>query len=177
MTRLATAGGVAAGGAALGLLLTALPAAADQGYHTQNIAVAPVAGGSGSGTVTNIHANGPVNYGIERYRLRGAAPRTTYEVALTIFEDTACVTPVPGLRFVTAQLTTNGVGNGNDGATFSAAAVAPLVREPAVLNGRWTFSVGGAVAYATSCVQISVDVPPGAPAPAPSPQPSPTVGP
>lgn len=160
--------------ATLGLLLTALPAAADQRYHTQSIAVAPVAGGGGSGTVTNIHANGPVNYGIERYRLREAAPRTTYWVALTVYADAACA--VPALRFETAQLTTNGVGNGNGGAVFAAADVAPLVREPAVLNGRWTFALtkGGAAVYATGCVQIAVDVPPGAPAPVPTPQPSPS---
>ena len=164
MTRLATAGGVAAGGAALGLLLTALPAAADQGYHTQNIAVTPVAGGSGSGTVTNIHANGPVNYGIERYRLRGATPRTTYEVALSIFPDADCGGE-PSLQIPTAHLMTNGVGNGNDGAVFSAATVAPLVPKPAVLNGRWTFSVGSSVAYETDCVQIRVDVPPAAATP------------
>lgn len=162
--------------ATLGLLLTAPPAAADQRYHTQSIPVAPVAGGSGSGTVTNIHANGPVNYGIERYRLRGAAPRTTYWVALTLYADAACTAPLPGLRFETGQLTTNGVGNGNGGAVFAAADVAPLVREPAVLNGRWTFALtkGGVAAYATGCVQVAVDVPPGAPAPVPTPQPSPS---
>ena len=119
---------------------------------------AVAAGAATLGLVLNVHANGPVNDGIERYRLRGAEPRTTYSVALTIWAAPGCTGQ--GMSFPTADLTTNGVGNGNAGAVFSAATVAPLVPAPAVLNGMWTFNVGGVLAYKTSCEQISVDVPP-----------------
>ena len=86
------------------------------------------------GSVINIHANGPVVYGLERYRLFGAEPSTTYQVTLTLYADEGCkqiaMFGEQELRFPTAALTTNGVGNGHAKAVFSAQQVAPLVPSP-----------------------------------------------
>ena len=83
---------------ASGCCSTALPAAADQGYHTQPSRSPPWLGAPGAATVTNIHTKGPVNYGIERYQLRGATPRTTYEVARRSIHGDADCRAEPGLQ-------------------------------------------------------------------------------
>src|SRR5215207_2754542 len=87
-------------------------AAADQAYHTEHLALEPVADAPlRSGFVVNAHANGQSIYANERYVLNGAAPDATYQVTLLIFPgDVACAgagTPIP-----TAELATNAAGNG-----------------------------------------------------------------
>ena len=107
----------------------------------------------------NVHTNGPVNYGQERYHLAGAAPSTSYDVSLEVFGDSGC-TVATGLVFETATLTTNRAGVGQAKATFLAQDVAPLIPEPTTVYGVWTFSTGGRAAYTTGCQAISLDVPP-----------------
>lgn len=158
MSRTTTAAALVVGA----LTLTSWPTAAvaDQNSRTQKYPLTAVAGAPDArGWVINVHTNGPVNYGQERYSLAGAAPSTTYEVALEIFGDSAC-TVVTGLVFQTATLTTNRAGTGHAKATFLAQDVAPLIPEPTTVYGEWTFSTGGTVAYTTGCQAIALDVPP-----------------
>lgn len=153
-------------GAAISLLWPGA-AAADQTYRTQKYPVMPVGGAPpASGFVLNVHANGPVIYGQERYTLFGAEPSTSYQVTLTIYGDPECATPAvfngEPLIFPTATLTTNAVGNGQAKGVFYAADVAPLVPQATRVPGVWTYSGPGSdgVAYTTGCQFIDLDVPP-----------------
>ena len=161
MSRKTTAAALAAGA----LITTGWPTAAvaDQNYRTQKYPLTAVAGSpEARGWVINVHTNGPVNYGQERYFLSGAAPSTAYGVSLEIFEDPGCTTTTE-LVFKTATLTTNRAGVGQAKATFLAQDVAPLVLEPMIVHGVWTFSTGGKAAYTTGCQAIALDVPPPSP--------------
>jgi hypothetical protein len=134
-TRTRTAAALAAAGT-LALMSWPVSAVADQTYRTQKYPVAAVeAAPEARGSVINVHANGPVIYGQERYHLAGAAPSTTYQVALEIFADEGCTVPT-GLAFDTAALTTNGAGVGQAKATFYAQDVAPLIPQPTVVHAR-----------------------------------------
>jgi hypothetical protein len=147
---------------AAGAVLMAWPAtaSADQTYRTQKYPLVAVGGAPDArGSVLNVHANGPVIYGQERYHLAGAAPSTSYQVALEIFGDEACTTRT-GLVFETATLATNRAGVGQAKATFYAQQVAPLITTPMTVYGEWTFSTRGAVAYTTGCQAVDLDVPP-----------------
>ena len=108
--------------------------AADQNYRTHSYPLTAVDARAARGSVINIHVNGPVVYGLERYSLFGAEPSTTYQVTLTLYADEGCkqiaMFGEQELRFPTAALTTNGVGNGHAKAVFSAQQVAPLVPPP-----------------------------------------------
>jgi hypothetical protein len=129
-------------------------AAADQVFHTSHAAVHSVAGAPlNSGFVNDIHSNGAVNSAREEYHLNGAQPDTTYQVQLEIYGDQSCSgTP---FAFPTAQLTTNGAGNGNAGFFFPA--VAPN-NPPLQVGIVWQFlSSDGTPVYETDCVPVSVD--------------------
>ena len=136
--------------------LLAAPAAADRDYRTQKYAVTDAAG-SVVGFVVNIHAEGPVNYGIERYALRGAAAGT-YQVALQVYGDPACTVPILP-PFLTTTVTTNSAGNAHGGAVFPTADVAAIVLEPSTVYGIWSFTATGGTTYATDCETITLDVP------------------
>ena len=73
-------------------------AAADSSYRTEQLELVGVAGAPGSGTVVNIHTNGPVVYAHEIYTLRHAAPGT-YQVFLNLFPTslncTGLMVPLP----------------------------------------------------------------------------------
>lgn len=140
-------------------LLWPTAAAADQTYQTQKYPLVAVGDAPlVKGSVINTHANGPVVYGKEGYRLVGAEPSTTYQVALRIYADLSCRTPA--LFFPTASLTTNRVGNGHATATFYAQDVAPLIPQETTIAGEWTVSDASGVAYTTGCQLIELDVPP-----------------
>src|SRR5262245_52356703 len=121
----------------LALLATAPGAAADRFYHSQHLDLHPVgASPLDSGFVENIHANGPNVYGHEIYVLNGAAPNTTYQVTLLLYLfDPSCST-VPA-AVPTAQLTTNGVGNGQADFVFRPSDVPTVIRN-ATHGIRWT---------------------------------------
>lgn len=143
-------------GAAI-VALTLVPVAAgDRIYHSQHIALTPV--GSAplrSGFVENIHPNGLVVFAHEEYVLNGALPETTYAVTLHVSgaADTTCSAPF--FEPTTATFATNAAGNGTAFAVFSPAAVDGL--HNSTVNGYWTVSTGGGVAYATTCQTIDLD--------------------
>src|SRR4051812_2282491 len=89
------------------------PAFADSVYHSGHYNLTAVSGAQlRSGFVENIHANGPIVYAHEQYVLNGAAPNTTYHVALMIFPgDTTC-SGTPAVTIPTATIDTNAAGNG-----------------------------------------------------------------
>ena len=141
--------GLVAGGA----LIAAPGAFADQVFHTSHVAVHAVEGAPlQSGFVNDIHSNGAVNSAREEYHLNGAQPNTTYQVQLLFFEDLSCAGSP--LSFTTAELTTNGAGNGNADATFAAG---PPNNPPLQAGIVWQFTANGTAVYATDCVQVSID--------------------
>jgi hypothetical protein len=146
-------------GAGLAVVAAALViaplAAADQVFHTSHAAVHSVAGAPlKSGFVNDIHSNGAVNSAREEYHLNGAQPDTTYQVQLLIFGDQSC-SGTPFATVPTAQVTTNGVGDGNAGFFFPAAAPN---NPPLQVGIVWQFlSPGGEPVYATDCVPVSID--------------------
>jgi hypothetical protein len=130
--------------------------AADRAYHTEQLALEPVAGAPlQSGFVVNAHADGGRVYANERYVLAGAEPDVTYQVTLLLFPgDPTCAgagTPIP-----TAELATNAAGNGEAQARFSPADVPPDLRGTTI-GGLWQVSLDGAVAYETACTAITLD--------------------
>jgi hypothetical protein len=142
-------------GAALSLL--ALPflassATADQAFHTTHADLAPIGSAAlHSGFVNDVHTNGVQIYAQERYQLDGAAPDTTYSVALDIaFADATC--SVADLTLPTATFTTNRSGNGEAGSTFYFPGPSP-----AHVYIRWVISSGGVPQYETGCVPVTLD--------------------
>jgi hypothetical protein len=134
--------------------LVASPALADQVFHTSHAAVHPVAGAPlQSGFVNDIHTNGTVNAAHEEYHLNGAQPDTTYQVQLLIYGTQSC-TGAPLLVLPTAQLTTNGAGNGNADAAFPAG---PPNNPPLRVGVVWQFLANGVPVYATDCVPVTAD--------------------
>jgi hypothetical protein len=127
---------------------------ADQVFHTSHAAVHAVAGAPlHSGFVNDIHTNGVVNSAHEEYHLNGAQPGTTYQVQLVIYGSQSCA-GTPFLTFTSAQLTTNGAGNGNADFTFPAG---PPNNPPLQVGIVWQFLSNGIPVYATDCVPVSVD--------------------
>ena len=132
----------------------AAPALADQAFHTSHAAVHAVAGAPlQSGFVNDIHSNGTVNSAHEEYHLNGAQPNTTYQVQLVIYGSTSC-SGAPFLILPTAQLTTNGAGNGNAGSAFPAG---PPNNPPLQFGIVWQFLSNGVPVYATDCVPVTID--------------------
>jgi hypothetical protein len=132
-------------------LAMAVPASADQAFHTQRIPLSAVADAPlKSGAVIDIHTQGPTIYAQERYVLVGAEAGTTYQVTLLVYSDPGCTAllfPIP-----TATMTTNAAGN----ATFSPQDVQGLARTTYYID--WQISVqGGAVAYSTGCIPVVLD--------------------
>jgi hypothetical protein len=151
--------------AAVACGLTALPgltspASADQGFHTAKYALAPVAAAPlRSGTVIDIHANGPTVYAQERYHLVGALPAAKIAVRLVAYADLGCggdaLAEIPETTF-----TTDARGNGHGSVTFTPAQVEGF-RDPdggtARYGLRWVLRADGVDAYATGCEVVSLD--------------------
>ena len=144
-----------AGVAAVAAALVAVPwAAADQTFHTSHAAVHAVAAAPlRSGFVNDIHTNGAVNSAHEEYHLNGAQANTTYQVQLVIFASQSCA-GAPFLILPTAQLMTNGAGNGNANFDFAAG---PPNDPPLQVGIVWQFLSNGAPVYTTGCVPVSID--------------------
>ena len=137
------------------LLVPALPAQADQDFHTTQYPLSSVVDGSAHGWVIDIHAQGPRIYAQERYLLRDVGPGQTYVMNLYAYSDSDCgdlVVPVPG----TATMTANIAGNARGGTTFTPAAVEGLPRTTYYLRWQVTDATG-AVAYQTACVAVALD--------------------
>lgn len=137
------------------LLLITAPVMADGTYHTEHLPLVPVADAPlRTGSVNNIHANGPQIYAREVYVVNGAAPLMTYDVYLLAYPTTDC-SVAPILELMTASLSTNPAGNGQASTLFTPEDVAPF--PPGDYGVRWELRDGGAAIYATTCTTVTLD--------------------
>ena len=130
---------------------------ADGVYKTEHISLRAIDDDPlRSGSVTNIHANGPIVYANEQYHLNGAEANTTYGVFLEVWvEDDSC-SESPDLVLPTSSFTTNRAGNGHGKARFAPADVAPFPKH--VVHGvNWVFKDGAGAAYETGCQPVVLD--------------------
>lgn len=129
---------------------------ADAVYHTERVALhaiddAPLR----SGSVVNIHVNGPNVYALERYMVNGALPNHEYEIALNVHPfDASCAGGA--IEFFRVPISTNAAGNGH--------AKAPTIRPEQVegLAGNhgvnWiVYDDGGTAVYETGCQDVALD--------------------
>jgi hypothetical protein len=137
--------------AMLGAAALAGAAAADAVYHTERLELSGLAGAPGSGTVVNIHTNGPQVYAHEIYTLRDAVPGT-YEVILTVFPASLDCTGM-ALAFPTATLETNTSGNGQADAVLSPEDVTGFRG----MTFSLTWTVTGPATYVTGCTAVVLD--------------------
>lgn len=144
------------------LLLSALSTLvlADQAFHSQQLALTRTDAGAlanhpklRSGHVVDIHANGPQIGALERYMLNGAKANTSYDVTLHLF-DSDCDGASAGL-ITTTTLETNGQGNAQGQALFTAEQLSPFAG--LVFGIQWTLVSGGVIAYQTPCIVVAVD--------------------
>jgi hypothetical protein len=144
------------GAAALLTVGAASTVTADSVYHTERIALeaiddAPLR----SGSVVNIHANGPNVYALERYLLNGALPNHHYVITLNVhvFDPDCATDAVP---FFSLPISTNAAGNGHTKApTIPPEAVAGLAGEHGV---NWIVEdEQGTAVYETGCVDVVLD--------------------
>lgn len=135
--------------------LAAAPAAADQAYHSQHIALEPVAGATlRNGFVENIHPNGPNVFAHEIYVLNGAAPNTTYDVAIAIWATNTSCSGAPDVAMGTATIDTNPAGNGKGQIVFTPADADGLIG--LTVSVRWSVSIGSTVAYESDCEVVTL---------------------
>jgi hypothetical protein len=139
---------ILAAGLALGLTGSA---AADEVFHTEQLALQGVAGAPGGGMVVDVHANGPNVYTHEIYSLSQAVPGT-YQVVANLYPASLTCT---GPRFPerTAEITTNAVGNGLADVFFTPEMVGVL--RGSTLSISWT--VIGPATYVTGCTVVTLD--------------------
>ena len=126
-------------------------AAADSSYRTEQLELVGVAGAPGSGTVVNIHTNGPVVYAHEIYTLQHAAPGT-YQVFLNLFPTSLNCTGLM-VQLPTAVLETNTAGNGQADAKFTPEDAASLRGQSFGIS--WT--VVGPATYQSACTVVTLD--------------------
>ncbi len=137
-------------------LLTVTGAAADRVYHTDQIPLVPVADAPlKSGHVINIHPNGPQVFARERYVLIGAESNAVYQVNLLLYpnepecDGEAVVIP-------TAEIETNGVGNGTDQVVIPPADIGDL--HDATHGVAWEVTLEGEAVYeAAFCSAVTLD--------------------
>jgi hypothetical protein len=136
-------------------LMLVATAAADQSFHTSHADVHPISDAPlRSGFVNDIHTQGVTIGAQELYQLNGAAPGTTYTVALWIYARGSGSCAGTPLRILpTETFTTNAAGNGEAGHTFLANPNAPPPN-PVPTPIKWVFSTGGAAVYETDCVLV-----------------------
>jgi hypothetical protein len=130
-------------------------AAADRAFHTLHAELTSVgAAPLRSGFVNDIHTNGVVNGAHEIYQLNGALPGTTFQVTILFYALDPSCSSAP-LTFPTAQLTTNGAGNGQARVTFPAGRPSPLAGTTSGI--RWQLTGPGGAAYETGCHPLTLD--------------------
>jgi hypothetical protein len=144
------------GAAALLTIGVSSTVSADRAYHTERVSLqaiddAPLR----SGSVVNIHANGPKVYAQERYLLNGALPNHEYVIVLSVhlFEPDCAGPAVP---FLEVPISTNAAGNGQAKApTIPPGAVEGLAGEHGV---NWiVYDDGGTAVYETGCEDVVLD--------------------
>jgi hypothetical protein len=139
---------ISAAALALGL---AGSAAADSAYHTERLALRSVGGAPGGGMVVNVHANGPNVYAHEIYTLSHAVPGT-YQVVLNLYTGSLDCSGTPA-TLPTAEITTNGVGNGQADVEFTPEMVGEL--RGSTVSISW--AVIGPATYVTRCTVVTLD--------------------
>jgi hypothetical protein len=133
--------------------LLASNAAADRVFHTLHADLMSVNGAPlRSGFVNDVHTNGVVNAAHEIYHLNGASPNTTYQVTIFFYASDPSCASAP-LTLPTAQVTTNGSGNGNANFTFPAGPSQPVTTHGIL----WQFTGPNGVAYVTGCHLLRLD--------------------
>ena len=141
---------------ALGLLVAGTaPVRADAVYHSERLTLNAVGGASGSGMVVNVHPNGPNRYAIENYQLRHADPGATYQVWLNLYIGAADCSGAPAASLATAQIQTNGAGNGTGQLVLSPEDVAGLRGMSFPIN--WTVTHAGTKTHETRCTIVTLD--------------------
>jgi hypothetical protein len=145
-----------AGAAALLTVGVASTVSADRAYHTERISLQPIDDAPlRSGSVVNVHANGPTVYALERYLLNGALPNHDYEIALNVHAfDPGC--GEAALEFFRVPISTNAAGNGHAKApTITPEAVAGFAGEHGV---NWiVYDDEGTAVYETGCTVVILD--------------------
>ncbi len=139
---------IAAAGLSLGL---AGSAAADEVFHTEQLALQGVGGAPGGGMVVDVHANGPNVYTHEIYSLSQAVPGA-YQVFANLYRASLDCTGTR-LMLPTAKITTNADGNGLADVFFTPEMVGPL--RGSTLSISWT--VTGPATYVTRCTVVTLD--------------------
>lgn len=138
-------------------LATAPGASADQVFHSERIALTPVAGAPlRSGFVVDIRPNGPIVYERERYVLIGAAPNTAYDVRFEGFITNPSCVGAPDFGFLDTTLQTDRFGNAEALVTLPPSAIPPDAHG-LTFGGVWQVLTGGTVAYRTACVPTTLD--------------------
>ena len=134
----------------------AVPASADQVYHTERLELKPVDDAPlRSGFVVNIHSNGPINYAHEVYELNGAAANTSYQVVLNAYLGSTLCEGTADLVLPTAIVTTNIGGNGKADFFLPPEGVAGL--NGLVIGVQWQVWNGATLDYQTRCTQVTLD--------------------
>jgi hypothetical protein len=148
--------GMTVGVLTLALMLTGMAQVrADAVYHTERLTLDPVGGASGSGMVVNIHPNGPQVYAIERYQLRHAEPRTTYQVWLHLYIGESDCDGSPAASLPTAQIETNVAGAGTGRLVLTPEDVEGLRGTSFPIN--WTVTQGATTTHETRCTIVTLD--------------------
>ena len=139
---------------ALFVLGGASTASADSTYPTQRMTLQPIGDAPlRSGSVVNIHAEGPTVYAVERYMLNGALPDHDYEMALVVTPfDPSCSTPA--VEFLRTPISTNAAGNAHGGARFVPEQTAGLAGSHGV---NWVVFDGETAVYETGCQVVVLD--------------------
>jgi hypothetical protein len=137
----------------LGLVRTV---SADAVYHTERLELEPVGGAPlRSGSVVNIHANGPNVYAREVYQLNGAAANTHYQVVLLGYAGNTSCSGAPDLVIPTAVIHTNTSGNGLASFVFTPANVADF--RGLTVGVMWQVWNGDTLEYQTACTVVTLD--------------------
>ena len=141
---------------ALGLLVVSTAAArADSVYHTERLTLNAIGAASGTGMVVNVHPNGPNRFAIENYQLRHADANATYQVWLNLYIGSADCSGTPAASLATAQIRTNGAGNGTGQLVLAPADVAGLRGMTFPIN--WTVTKAGTTTHETDCTFVTLD--------------------
>ena len=143
---------------AVAALVLPASAVADQVYHSEHLPFVSVGGAPlHHGFVENVHPNGPQVYAHEIYSLKGALPRTTYQVFLLVHRgDPGCDDDdVTVTNFGFTELTTNAAGNGTSDRFIPEV---PLGIRNQTHGVRWEVRTpGGDLVYETECTDVTLD--------------------
>ena len=141
--------------ALLAVAVMAGPVSADSLYHTERLALEPVAGSSGGGMVVNIHPNGPNVFARELYSVRGATADQSYQIHLLIYADNLTCAGTP-IDLSTAVVETNTHGNGTAAFVLRPGDVPGFLRD-SQFSINWIAEQSGATRYATACTIVTLD--------------------